>query len=632
MAGRISQKDIEEIRQRTNIADVVGEYVQLKSAGGGELKGRCPFHDEKSPSFTVSPTKGVYYCFGCQEKGNLFDFVAKIDSLSFRDVAEKLAARLGMTLTLEAGNSSDAAEYNQRARVLEANKAAAEFFRSQFESEEAAPGRELLLNRGFDAAACEPFGIGWAPKGWSGLSEHLKSKGFTNDELVTAGLASKSERGVFDKFRGRVIWPIRDSTNAVIGFGARKIFEEDTGPKYLNTADTPVYHKSRVLYGIDLAKKDMAKQQQVVVVEGYTDVMACHLAGITTAVATCGTAFGDEHIRVLNRILSSDPANPAHVIFNFDPDEAGQKAAMRAFNDASKFNAQTFMAIGPDGLDPSDLRTQRGDQAVRDMIEGKKPLLEFAIGRSMNKFDLATREGQVGAARAAATLLAQIDDLVMRGVYERFVADATNLERSDVAVLVQQVAQKDRRSGVAAMSLGNSGAAGAAVTDTEPPTDSPEQQVVSVDDPSVVNEKWLVIVLGQLPDACSLEDFARIGKSNFSQPWFRDIARAIYQVRSVQGTQGLFEAVEQRLDEQLGQVFTKLMLTSIPANDDASRQKFAEGVIGRALEKAIEYEKNALRAKRRSADALEDSASVTEIDLAIAALDAEIHALRRARS
>ena len=628
MAGRISQKDIEEIRERTNIADVVGEYVQLKSAGGGELKGRCPFHDEKSPSFTVSPTKGVFYCFGCQEKGNLFDFVAKIDSLAFRDVAEKLAARLGMTLTLEAGNASDAAEYNQRARVLEANKAAAEYFRSQFESEEAAPGRDLLLKRGFDSAACEPFGIGWAPKGWSGLSDHLKAKGFTADELVVAGLASKSERGVFDKFRGRVIWPIRDSTNAVIGFGARKIFEEDTGPKYLNTSDTPVYHKSKVLYGIDLAKKEMAKQQQVVVVEGYTDVMACHLAGITTAVATCGTAFGDEHIRMLNRILSSDPANPAQVIFNFDPDEAGQKAAMRAFNDASKFNAQTFMAVGPDGLDPSDLRTQRGDQAVRDMIDAKKPLLEFAIGRSMNKFDLSTREGQVGAARAAAVLLVQINDLVMRGVYERFVADATNLERTDVALLVQQAAKTDRRASVSSMSL-----------DSNPPTSGDSEQapelsenIVSVDDPSVVNEKWLVIVLGQIPDACKLEDFVRIGKSNFSQPWFRDIARVIYQVRSTQGSAGLFEAVEQRLDENLKQVFTKLMLTSIPANDDESGQKFAEGVISRALEKSIEYEKSALRASRRSAEALEDTSAITELDLAIAALDSEIHAMRRARS
>jgi DNA primase len=246
----------------------------------------------------------------------------------------------------------------------------------------------------------------------------------------------------------------------------------------------------------------------------------------------------------------------------------------------------------------------------------------------MNKFDLSTREGQVGAARAAAVLLVQINDLVMRGVYERFVADATNLERTDVALLVQQAAKTDRRASVSSMSL-----------DSNPPTSgdseqSPElnENIVSVDDPLVVNEKWLVIVLGQIPDACKLEDFARIGKSNFSQPWFRDIARVIYQVRSTQGSTGLFEAVQQRLDENLKQVFTKLMLTSIPANDDESRQKFAEGVISRALEKSIEYEKSALRASRRSAEALEYTSAITELDLAIAALDSEIHAMRRARS
>ncbi|MEY4078570.1 MAG: hypothetical protein RIS80_339 [Actinomycetota bacterium] len=349
MAGRISQKDIEEIKQRTNLADVVGEYVQLKSAGAGEFKGRCPFHDEKSPSFTVSASKGLYHCFGCKEGGNLFDFVAKMDGITFPEVIEKLAGRIGLQLTYEAG--ADNGEHNARARVLEANKAAAEFYASKFDSSEAEPGRKLLLDRGFDSDACQQFGLGWAPKGWSALSEHLSALGFTEPELVNAGLSSKGDRGLYDKFRGRVIWPIRDATNAVIGFGARKIFEDDKGPKYLNTSETPVYHKSRVLYGLDLAKRDIAKSQQVVIVEGYTDVMACHLAGVTNAVATCGTAFGDEHIRILNRILSSDPANPAQVIFNFDPDEAGQKAAMRAFNDASKFNAQTFMAVGPGARD-----------------------------------------------------------------------------------------------------------------------------------------------------------------------------------------------------------------------------------------------------------------------------------------
>ena len=622
MAGKISQKDIEEVRTRTNIADVVGEYVQLKSAGSGEFKGRCPFHDEKSPSFTVSATKGVYHCFGCKVGGNLFDFVAAIESIGFPEVIEKLASRLGMTLTYEEGSGGNA-EHNSRARVLEANKAAADFYRAQFSTPDAAPGRELLLGRGFDDAACEPFGIGWAPKGWSALTNHLKSLGFTDDELVVAGLATKGERGLFDKFRGRVIWPIRDATNAVIGFGARKIFEDDNGPKYLNTSETPVYHKSRVLYGIDLAKREIAKQQQVVVVEGYTDVMACHLAGVTTAVATCGTAFGDEHIRQLNRILSDDPANPASVIFNFDPDEAGQKAAMRAFNDASKFNAQTFMAIGPDGLDPSDLRTKRGDAAVVEMIAAKKPLLEFAIGRSMAKFDLTSREGQVGGARAAAVLLAQIQDPVMRGVYEKFVADATGLDRSDVAALVADASKTQRRAAAASLRTSDY---------SEPAGEVAEATVeINLNDPVTNAERWLLIALTQVPQACDMVMFARIGRTHFSSPWYKDIARTVYQVRASIGDQNLVANVLEKLDPKLHATFRDVAMAQIPASDDEGRVKFAVGVLNRAMEKTIEYEKNTLRQERRQADALADMAKVAQLDVQIAALDAEAHNLRKAR-
>lgn len=620
MAGKISQKDIEEIKQRTNLADVVGEYVQLKSAGAGEFKGRCPFHDEKSPSFTVSPSKGLYHCFGCKEGGNLFDFVAKIDGITFPEVIEKLAGRIGLQLTYEAGG--DTSEYNARARVLEANKAAADFFASKVSDDEAEPGRKLLADRGFDSAALAQFNLGWAPKAWGSLSQHLQGLGFTEAELITAGLSAKSDRGLYDKFRGRVIWPIRDASNSVIGFGARKIFEDDKGPKYLNTSETPVYHKSRVLYGIDIAKREIAKTQQVVIVEGYTDVMACHLAGVTNAVATCGTAFGDEHIRILNRILSNDPANPAQVIFNFDPDEAGQKAAMRAFNDASKFNAQTFMAIGPDGLDPSDLRTTRGDEAVREMIAAKKPLLEFAVARSMSKFDLNTREGQVGAARAAAVLLAQIDDSIMRGVYERYVADATKLERSDVALLVQEASKRERRSAVAPLSTGDASATEATPIDVAP----------DLNDPTTISERWLLIALAQHPELCSLTDFARIGKSNFASPWYRDIARAIYQCRSVQGSDYSAEQVFEKLSEQVRPTFREILLAEIPAADAPGKSRYAAGVLNRALERAIESEKNQLRADRRSADAVADAPRVAEIDVAIASLDSEIHALRRARS
>ncbi len=618
MAGRISQKDIEEVRSRTNIADVIGEYVQLKSAGVGELKGRCPFHDEKSPSFTVSPSKGFYHCFGCKAGGNVYEFLQRLDSLTFPEAVERLASRIGYTLTYEEGGPS-AGEHNQRARVLEANQAAAEYFQSRFELDEAKPGRDLLADRGFDLEACRKFSLGWAPKAWSELSNHLKSQGFSEEELVTAGLASKSERGVFDKFRGRVIWPIRDQANAVIGFGARKIFDDDNGPKYLNTAETPVYHKSQVLYGIDLAKREIAKQQQVVVVEGYTDVMACHLAGIQTAVATCGTAFGDEHIRILNRILSNDPSVGAQVIFNFDPDEAGQKAALRAFNDASKHNAQTYIAVGPDGLDPSDLRTKRGDQAVRDMIAAKRPLLEWAIQRSMTNFDLASREGQVGAARAAAVLLAQIEDTVMRAVYEKYVSDLTSLERTSVAQLVSESAKKQRKSTVSPMAV----SADAPGVDAPPP--------LKLDDPAVQFERTLLAVLMQLPETCTLEQFARIARANFVSPLFLEIARVVYSVRQSEPAANLLEKTIEMVPEEYKVTARELAILPINATDHENRLRVGQGVVTAALLKSIEYEKNQLKGKRRTAEAAGDEATQAEVDRELVRLTAELHQIRNQR-
>jgi DNA primase len=309
MAGKIKARDIEEVKTRVNIADVIGEYVSLRPASAGSLKGLCPFHDEKSPSFNVRPAQGFYHCFGCGEGGDVYKFIQQLDQLSFTEAVEKLASRIGFELSYEEGGASP--ELGQKSRVLEANNAAALFYQEQLMTDAAIPGREFLKGRGFDKAAADQFGIGFAPKGWNGLFDYLTKKGFTIDELVTAGLVTKSDRGAYDKFRGRLIWPIRDTTGQVIGFGARKLFDDDQGPKYLNTSDTLVYHKSQVLYGIDLAKRDISKQQRVVVVEGYTDVMACHLAGVTTAVATCGTAFGDDHFCLLIRMCPRRSSSPS---------------------------------------------------------------------------------------------------------------------------------------------------------------------------------------------------------------------------------------------------------------------------------------------------------------------------------
>ncbi len=434
MAGLIRRSDIDEVRSRTNLADIVGDYVSLKSAGVGSMKGLCPFHEERSPSFHVRPQVGFYHCFGCGEGGDVFTFLQKMDHVSFQEAVERMAGRIGYELHYEDGGA--ATDHGNRARILAANKAAEDFFIAQLASPEAEPGRRFLGERGFDQSAAERFGIGFAPRGGA-LGKHLQSLGYTQEELITAGLLGKGDRGdVYDRFRGRLIWPIRDVTGQTLGFGARKLLDDDNGPKYLNTPETAVYHKSQVLYGLDLAKRDIARGRQVVVVEGYTDVMACHLAGVTTAVATCGTAFGVDHIKIVRRVIgdvdNADTTGTGEVIFTFDPDEAGQKAASRAFAEEQRFAAQTFVAVAPDNLDPCDLRLNRGDDAVRRLIKTRKPMFEFMIRRVLAAHDLETVEGRVAALRGAAPVVAGIRDRALAVGYVRNLAGWLGMEPGEV--------------------------------------------------------------------------------------------------------------------------------------------------------------------------------------------------------
>jgi len=421
------------VRSRTNLADVVGDYVSLKGAGVGSMKGLCPFHEERSPSFHVRPGVGFYHCFGCGEGGDVYSFLQKMDHVSFSEAVELLAGRLGYELHYEDGGQ--ASDHSNRARILSANQAAAEFYVASLGSEEAEPGRRFLGERGFDQSAAERFGIGFAPR-HGALGKHLKTLGYSDDELVVAGLLGRGERGdVYDRFRGRLVWPIRDTTGQTVGFGARKLLDDDQGPKYLNTPDTPVYHKSQVLYGLDLAKKDISRGKQVVVVEGYTDVMACHLAGVTTAVATCGTSFGVDHIKMIRRVMgdvAGDVRSTGEVIFTFDPDAAGQKAASRAFDEEQRFSAQTFVAVAPDGLDPCDLRLNRGDDAVRRLITTRKPMFEFMIRRVLAAHNLATVEGRVAALRASAPVVAGIRDGALEDGYVRQTAQWLGLDMDEV--------------------------------------------------------------------------------------------------------------------------------------------------------------------------------------------------------
>lgn len=435
-SGRIAQADVDEVKARTDLGILIGERVALRPAGVGSLKGLCPFHDERTPSFHVRPQSGFYHCFGCGESGDAYTFVQKMDQLSFSEAVERLAARVGYPLHTVDG---DQRERSGRVRLYQANAAAAEFFRAQLAEPDAEPARRFLGERGFDAGAAAHFGVGFAPRGWSGLTESLRTRGFTTAELQSSGLVAEGRRGVYDRFRGRVVWPIRDVTGQTVGFGARRLFDDDQGPKYLNTPETAIYRKSQVLYGLDLAKKDIARQRTVVIVEGYTDVMACHLAGVSTAVATCGTAFGPEHIAAIRRVMGDDTA-AGQVIFTFDPDAAGQQAALRAFGDEKRFAAQTYVAVPPAGLDPCDLRIQRGDAAVRMAIEARTPMFEFVIDRRLSDFDLSTVEGRAGALRAAAPVVAGIRDPTIRPGYIRVLARRLGADLEEVAAAVTAVA------------------------------------------------------------------------------------------------------------------------------------------------------------------------------------------------
>ena len=417
MPGRIRHEDIAAVRERSPIADVVGEYLQLRPAGGGSLKGLCPFHDEKTPSFNVTPGKELYNCFSCTAGGDVIKFVQEIEHLSFAEAIERLASRAGIELRYEQGGYVPGQETSQRRRLIEAHKAAAEFYSERVRGDSAKPARDFLAERGFELADAERFGVGYSPAAWDELTRHLRGRGFTDEELVKAGLARQGRRGLIDMFRGRLMWPVRDLTGETVAFGARKLDPGDEGPKYLNTPETALFKKGHVLYGADLAKKEIAHRRQAVIVEGYTDVMACHLSGVPTAVATCGTSFGEDHVKILRRLIMDTDGSDGEVIFTFDGDAAGQKAALRAFGLEEKFATQTFVAVQPDGLDPCDLRLARGDGAVRDLIARRVPLFEFAVRSALAKHDLDTTEGQLAALDAAAPIVARIKDQGMRARY-----------------------------------------------------------------------------------------------------------------------------------------------------------------------------------------------------------------------
>lgn len=644
MAGLIKREDIDEVRQRTDIKEVVDGYVTLKGAGLGTFKGLCPFHDERSPSFTVRPQVGRYHCFGCGEDGDVIAFVQKQDHSSFQEAVEKLAARIGYELRYEDGGTGpNREEVGRRQRLLDAHKIADEFFRAQLLTPGAAEARNFLFGRGFDRAAAEHFGCGYAPQGWDALLKHLRGRGFTDAELKLTGMFSEGNRGIYDRFRGRLIWPIKDIAGDTIGFGARKLYEDDQGPKYLNTPETTLYKKSQVLYGIDLAKRSIAKERQLVVVEGYTDVMACHLAGITTAVATCGTAFGTEHIKIARRLLSDDGTG-GEVVFTFDGDAAGQKAALRAFEEDQRFTAQTYVAVEPTGADPCDLRLSRGDEAVHALIQSRRPLFEFAIRTTLKQFNLDTVEGRVQGLKASVPVVAAIRDASTRTGYCQALTGWLGMpDPNEVLRMVTAEVKNAAKRGEpgrptapghqqpagpshpASAQPGGPGVAAAPSSGAVPSFHRPDPR-----DPVASMERQALEVALQQPALLTGAVWERFEDARFATPAFQAVHDAMRA--SGPGLAGdpvrWVEQVMHEVPEPLRPLVSELAVVPLPAHTEEAVLKYCRDILSRLFELQITRVKADKMGQLQRLDAAADPETYQRLNRELMMLEMERRALR----
>jgi DNA primase len=584
VAGRIPDRDIAAIRERIRIEDVVGDYVQLRRAGADSLKGLCPFHDEKSPSFHVRPNHGHFHCFGCGEGGDVYAFVQKIEHVSFVEAVELLADRAGYTITYSGAAATNVQrDRGSRSRLLAANAAAQEFYAAALQSDEAAPARQYLTERNFDADAAAHFGCGFAPSGWESLTKHLLRKGFEFKELEAAGLSREGRRGPMDRFHRRLLWPIRASGGEVIGFGARRLFDDDPiEAKYVNTPETVLYKKSSVLFGLDLAKRDIAKSHRAVVVEGYTDVMAMHLAKETTAVASCGTAFGDGHLALLRRLMMDDNWYRGELIFVFDGDEAGQAAALKAFDGDQQVAGKSFVAIASDGMDPCDLRLKSGDNALRDLVARRIPMFEFAIRSLIPDNEVLDNDpqAQVDALRRGVPLVARIRDYALRDEYARRLAGWTGWrDEGQVLARVREEAQK----------RGMPDRARRRTTTAEPAKPRTQEVAARPDpsDPTLWPQREALKSALQYP-ALAGPVFDSLTVESFTHPGYAAVRAAIGAAggtaAGLPGAQWIEAVREQTASEPAANLVNELGVEAINVDDDDKLPRYVGGVLARLQE------------------------------------------------
>ncbi|MCI7551633.1 MAG: DNA primase [Actinomycetaceae bacterium] len=546
MAGLIKRDSIDEVRSRVRIDDVVGAYVALKPAGMDSLVGLCPFHDEKTPSFNVRPHVGRYHCFGCGESGDVISFIENIEHVSFVEAVELLASRNGITLQYdESARKQSGDKEITRARLIDAHRVAEQFYIAQLSTPEASEGRKMLADRGFSDEAIAHFKVGYSPNSWDELLRELRRRGFTEKEIAASGLVSQGARGVYDRFRGRLMWPIHSITGEPIGFGARRLRDDDNGPKYLNTPETLIYKKSQVLYGLDLAKKSIVRDRRIVIVEGYTDVMAAHLAGVEQAVATCGTAFGHEHAKIARRligdskgvasgvILDAGKAFGGEVIFTFDGDDAGKKAAVRAFQEDQTFGAQTFVSIFREGLDPCDVRLKYGDEELAKEINQFEPLFAFVIRSALDGLPLRTAEGRTAGLRFTAPIVASIRDQVLRGEYVRLLAGWLGMDehtvREAVIIAVRENAGRQAQARITASRQDHDARGDVEAGDSHVLPDR-----ASITDPVERVERAALDVILQLPRMAMWANAQHLPEQSFTVPVYRAVHDAVRAAGGIQ--------------------------------------------------------------------------------------------------
>ncbi|MFD4353565.1 DNA primase [Nocardia sp. NPDC058518] len=606
MAGRIPDRDIAAIRERVRIEDVVGEYVALKRAGADSIKGLCPFHDEKSPSFHVRPNHGLFHCFGCGEGGDVYKFLQQMEHIGFVEAVEQMADRIGYQINYEGGGTSVQRDRGTRSRLVAANAAAHEYYMALLHEPEAEAARKYLTDRNFDKASWQQFGCGYAPAGWDGLTKHLQRLGFEFKELEAAGLSKQGKRGPIDRFHRRLLWPIRNLGGEVIGFGARKLFDDDTMPgKYVNTPETLLYKKSQVLFGLDHAKRDISKGHQAVVVEGYTDVMAMHLAGVKTAVASCGTAFGEEHLQVLRRLLMDDNFWRGEIIYTFDGDAAGQAAALKAFSGDQRLAGQTYIAVAPDGQDPCELRQHSGDSAVRDLVARRTPLYEFVIRGLLAEHNLDDVEGRVEALRRTVPVVAQIKDNATRKGYATKLAGWVGWD--DIQLVVRRVGEeaKKNRMGTNATPALKSGAASIPA----PRVEESSSVRPAPNDPVLFAQRQSLSAALQYPGIAGVA-FDAIDAAAFTHPAYIALRLMIAQAggtaAGLSGAEWVAAVSDHTDDLMIRALVSELANEQLPVRTQNDTPRFITGILARTQEAWVGRQIAELKSKLQRLSASEE--------------------------